>query len=455
MLGGYLMQRNGPVYQPLRCTLVFAALLGGLFFAGCDRSTQSQGPPPVPEVATVTVQPQKVVLTTELPGRTSPFRIAEIRPQVSGLILKRFFKEGSDVKADELLYQIDPAPFQAALKQAEAALAVAKRNADRARAALAASIANVTRQKATLDLARQNRKRFEDAYKDRAVSATQRDQAVTEAQVAEATLRAYKAQVKSDRKAIAAAKASIQQAKAALKGVRINLGYTKITAPISGRIGRSRVTEGAIVTAYQPTPLATIQQLDPIYVDVAQSTTELLRLKRRLEQGHLNHEGTNHGKVKLLMEDGTVYPHEGALQFRDVTVDPTTGSVILRVVFPNPEGILLPNMFVRAVIKEGVKEQAILVPQQAVARTLKGEPYALVVVSGERVEMRMLQLDRAIGDKWLVSTGLSIGNRVIVEGLQFVRPGMPVKATPFDKDKAAKEARGGDGAGQSRPKGGA
>jgi len=425
------MQRNGTAYKPLRCIVVFAGLCAGLLLAGCDRSTQSQGPPPVPEVATVTMQPQKVVLTTELPGRTAAFRIAEIRPQVSGLIQKRLFTEGSDVKAGQVLYQIDPAPFQAALDNATANLAVMRKSADRARAALQAGIARVTQQRATLDLALTNRRRFQDAFKDKAVSASQRDQAVTNANVAEATLRAAEAQLESDREAVAVAEAAIHQAEAAVESARINLSYTKIIAPISGRIGRSSVTEGAIVTAYQPVPLATIQQLDPIYVDVAQSTTELLRLKRRLEEGHLNYDGTNQGKVKLLMEDGTAYPQEGTLQFRDVTVDPTTGSVILRVVFPNPEGNLLPNMFVRAVIKEGVKEQAMLVPQQGVARDRKGNPFALIVSAEGKVGLRMLTLDRAVGDKWLVTAGLAPGDRVIVEGMQRVRPGMAVKVVPF------------------------
>ena len=406
-----------------------------LAFSACKPGGQGAPPARIPQVGYVTVRPERVVLTTELPGRTSPFRIAEVRPQVSGLILKRLFKEGSDVKVGELLYQIDPAPFEAALEQARAALEAARKNADQARAALAASIANVKRQKATLALARLNRERFEEAYKERAVSATQRDRAVTEAQVAEATLGAYEAQVESNRKAISAAEAATAQAKAAVRSARINVGYTRITAPISGRIGKSNVTEGAIVTAYQPMPLATIQQLDPIYVDVPQATTELLRLKRRLEKGALRHNGAEERKVRLIMEDGTQYPLEGRLEFRDVSVDPTTGSVILRMVFPNPKGVLLPRMFVRAIIREGVKKDAILVPQQAVNRTPKGLPYVLLVGKNGKVERRMLKLGRAIGSRWLVISGLDPGDRVIVEGLQFVRPGMPVKATPFNPGK--------------------
>ena len=220
-----------------------------------------------------------------------------------------------------------------------------------------------------------------------------------------------------------------------METARINLNYTHIVSPISGRIGTSTVTDGAIVTAYQPTALATIQQLDPIYVDVPQSTTELLRLQRRLEEGRLNRDGTNVNQVQLILEDGTKYPLEGTLQFRDVSVDPTTASVILRMVFPNPNGVLLPGMFVRAVVKEGVNDQAILIPQQAVSRDPKGNPVALIVNAAGKVEQRMLGLDRAIGDQWLVSSGLAPGDRVIAEGMQKVRPGAAVKAVPFDDSR--------------------
>jgi len=406
-------------------------LSGGLSLSGCDRSPQSQPPRPVPEVATVTVQPEKIVLTTELPGRTSAYMIAEIRPQVSGLVQKRFFEEGSDVTAGQVLYEIDPAPFRAALNNVAANLVAMQKAADRARAALGASVAGLARHQATLELARINRERFEGAFKDRAVSAGERDQAVTEAAVAEAALRAAEAQVQSDRKAIAAAQANIQQAEAALETARIHLGYTKITAPISGRSGRSNVTVGAIVTAYQPLALTTIQQLDPIYVDMTQSTSELLRLRRRLEGGRLSSGATNRNKVGLVLEDGTVYPLQGTLQFRDVTVDPTTGSVMLRGVFPNPDGVLLPGMFLRAVVEEGVSEHAILIPQQAVSRDPKGTPLVCLVDAEGKVEQRTLKLDRAIGDLWLVEAGLSPGEKVIVEGLQRVRPGVFVKDVPF------------------------
>ncbi len=428
-----------------RVKFVFAVgiLSGALILTGCDRPTQSQPPRSIPEVATMTVSTQSVVLTTELPGRTSPYLVAEIRPQVNGLIQKRLFTEGSDVKPGQVLYQIDPAPFQAAFDTAAANLNAMQGAAERARAALRASIAGVARQRATLKFARTNRDRYEKLFKDKSISASGRDQAVTDAKVAEAVLQAAEAQVESDRKAIGVAEAAIQQARAALQTARINLGYTKITAPISGRIGRSNVTVGAIVTAYQPLALATIQQLDPIYVDVPQSTTELLRLKRNLNQGRLSQNGKGQKRVGLLLEDGTAYPLEGTLQFRDITVDPTTGSVILRVVFPNPEGVLLPGMFVRAMVKEGVDEHAILIPQQAVARNPKGEPFALIVGAQGKVQQRMLTLDRAIGNKWLVVKGLQAGDHVIVEGMQKVRPGASVKEVPFNAEghKDAKHGR--------------
>ncbi len=413
---------------------VGGVLTGILILGGCGQQAVTGGPPKggVAEVAVVTIQPKRLVSTTELAGRTSANRVAEVRPQVSGIIQKRLFTEGADVKAGQALYQIDPAPFQAALDNAAANLAAMRKNADRARAALRASLAGVTRQQATLDFARTNRGRFEELSKEGAVSASQRDQAVTEADVAEATIRAAEAQVESDRAAVAAAEAAINQAEAALETFRINLGYTSITAPISGRIGRSGVTEGALVTGQQPTALATIQQLDPMYVDVPQSTTEVLRLRHRLEDGLLNHNGKIRNRVRLILEDGANYPLDGALQFRDVTVDPATGSVILRVLFPNPKGFLLPGMFVRAVVEEGINPKPLLIPQQAVSRDHKGNPLTLTVDAAGKVEQRMLTLDRAIGDQWLVSSGLATGDRVIVEGMQKVKPGASVKAVPFE-----------------------
>ena len=420
------------------CGAGFAPVACGLALSACSRQPQAL-PAMTPEVSTVTVAEKQVLLTTELPGRTVPYLIAEIRPQVNGLLLKRLFTEGSDVKAGQTLYEIDPAPFKAAVDSATANLEAARRTADRAKAALSVSQAGVARQQASTEFARANRARFEDLFKEKAVSANDCEQAVTAAKEAEAALKACEAQVQSDQSAIAAAEAAILQAEAALATARINLGYTKITAPISGRIGKSAVTDGAIVTAYQMTPLASIQQLDPIYVDVPQSTVEQLRLRKRLADGRVNREEKDANQVQLLLEDGTPYPQAGTLQFSDVSVDQTTGSVILRMVFPNPDNALLPGMFVRTVIKEGVNEKAILVPQQTVSRDTKGNPVTLVVNAEGKVEQRPLTLDRAMGNQWLVATGLKSGDQVIAEGLQKVRPGIAVKVVPFEDAKKTPE----------------
>ena len=366
-------------------------LLLSLLSGGCDRK-QPAPPPAVPEVAVVTVQPQRVVLTTELPGRISAHLVAEIRPQVGGILQKRLFTEGSDVKAGQVLYQIDPAPFQATL--------------DNARAGLGRSEAN-------LPAIRLRSERYREALVDKAVSQQDYDDAAGALKQAEADVRYWKATVET---------------------ASINLRYTRITAPVSGRIGKSNVTDGALVTANQPAALALIQQLDPVYVDVTQSSAELLRMKRNLEDGRIQQDGTNRNKVSLILEDGTRYPLKGTLQFRDVSVDSTTGSVVVRVDFPNPKHTLLPGMFVRAEVEEGVNKQAILIPQQAVSRDPKGNPVALIVDAGGKVEQRRLTLDRAIGDKWLVSSGLVSGERVIVEGVQKARPGSVVKVVLFDAD---------------------
>ncbi|NQU44744.1 efflux RND transporter periplasmic adaptor subunit [bacterium] len=386
---------------------------------------------PAPEVETVTVREERVVLTSELPGRTSPYLMAEIRPQVGGLIQKRLFTEGADVREGQALYEIDSALFQAAVDNAQANLAAARKGADLARAAIEVSQAGVEQQRAILALALSNSRRFTELAEDGAVSLFERDQAVTEAQVASATLRSALAHVTSNRAAVEAAQAAIQQAEAAAKTTRINLGYTRITTPISGRIGKSNVTVGALVTAHQPLALATVQQLDPIYVDVRQSSAELLRLRHRLEGGQIDQDKATTSKVQLILEDNTSYPMEGTLEFRDVTVDQATGSVVLRVAFPNPRGILLPGMFVRAVIREGIDEKAILISQQAVSRDPRGNPLALIVDATDTVEQRTLSLDRAIGNQWLVTSGLAPGDRVIVEGSQRVRPGSSVRVLSY------------------------
>jgi membrane fusion protein (multidrug efflux system) len=382
----------------------FLALASGLLLGGCQNTHgRPAAPPRVPEVATVTVGTQPVVLTTDLPGRTSAYRIAEIRPQVDGIIKKRLFEEGAEVATGQALYQIDPASFQAALQNAMASLGKAEAN---------------------LPAVRSKEERYREALSDNAVSRQDYDDAAAALKQAEADVQLWKATVET---------------------ARINLGYTRITAPISGRTGRSNVTEGALVTAHQPVPLVTIQQLDPVFVDVPQATSELLRLKRRLKDRRLMRNGTKQNKVKILLEDGTTYPLEGTLQFRDVSVDPMTGSVTLRILVPNPDRVLLPGMYVRAVVTEGVNEQAILVPQQGVARDPKGNPLALIVDGEGNVEQRMLGLDRAIEDKWLVSSGLSPGDRMIVEGLQNVRPGDAVKVVPW-VPAGDREAASGDAA---------
>ncbi len=366
-----------------RCKPWFAAVFLAFFcLLGCNR-TQEAPPQQVPEVSVFAVYPQKIVLTSELPGRTSSYLVAEIRPQVNGLLQKRLFTEGSQVKAGQLLYEIDPSPYAAAYENAAASLQSTKKAADRAKAALDASTAGLKRYEALLSLSKMNFQRYDKLSKTQAVSAMQFDQAKADVDVADSELRVAEAQVESDHQTVEAAVSAIKQAEAAVKTAKINLDYSKIMAPISGRIGRSNVTEGAIVTAYQPTPLAIIQQLDPIFVDVPQSTTEVNRLKRSLANGRLKTNGTD--EVKIVLEDGTPYHENGSLKFQDVTVDPTTGSVILRIVVPNPDGILLPGMFVRAIIDEGVNEQAMLVPQQAVSRDPKGNPTTLVVGADRKV----------------------------------------------------------------------
>src|SRR5512141_1055626 len=390
-ISGGLMQTSRNSYEPSRWPVALTALASLLLIGGCQSGQERQtASAPVPEVATVKVSMESVALTTELPGRTSAYLVAEIRPQVNGIIQKRLFTEGSHVRAGQVLYQIEPAPFQAALENAKAAVAKAEAN---------------------LHATRSRAERFKELLPEHAVSQQDYDDAAATLKQTEADIEYWKAMVQT---------------------ARINLGYTRITAPVSGRSGKSNVTEGALVTAQQPAPLSTIQQLDSVYVDVPQSTTEMLRLKRSLEGGRLNQGGAGQKKVKLLLEDGSAYPLTGTLQFQDVTVDPTTASVNLRIVFPNPEGVLLPGMFVRAVVREGIKEKAILIPQQSVSRDPKGNPVALVVDPGDKVAQRMLTLDRAIGDKWLVTAGLGSGDRVIVEGMQKVRPGASVKVVPFE-----------------------
>lgn len=343
------------------------------------------GPPAfTPAVTVVTLQQSPVSLTTDLPGRVSAFRVAEVRPQVSGVVLKRLFREGDRVSAGQQLYLIDPAPYEAALAQAEANLAGARANVMSARL-------TVERDQPLVDA--------------RAVSRQDYDNAL-------ATLEQNQAQVAADQ--------------AAVRTAKINLAYTRVYAPISGRTGRSSVTVGALVTAEQATSLVTITALDPVYVDLTESTSSLLRLKREFAAGQIRRVGANEASAQLTLEDGSHYSFPGKVEFSEVTVDQNTGTVTVRAIFPNPEELLLPGMFVRAAIDEGVQEGAILVPQQGITHAPDGSATALIVDRGGRVEARVVQLGRAVGNQWLVTAGLAAGDRLIIGGLQKVRPGMSV-----------------------------
>jgi membrane fusion protein (multidrug efflux system) len=375
----------------IKLAVLTGVLAGMLIMTGCKQQSSVGGPPAgaPPEVGVVTITTAPVTLTMELPGRISPHMIAEVRPQVSGIIQKRLFTEGADVKAGQLLYQIDPATYQAAFANAKAALA---------------------RTEANITTVRLKAERFRELAAIKAVSQQEYDDA-------SAMLKQVEADVAANQAAVDAA--------------RINLDYTSVKAPISGRIGRSTVTDGALVTASQTAPMATIQQLDPVYVDVTQSSAEVLRLKRNLATGKIKGENASQAKVKLLLEDGSSYLQEGTLKFSEVAVEQDTGSVTLRALFPNPDQLLLNGMFVRAVLEEGVIEDGILVPQRGVTRNPKGDAMVMVVGAEEKVEPLVIKVSRTVGDNWLVSEGLKTGDRVIVEGLQKARPGTPVKAVPF------------------------
>jgi membrane fusion protein (multidrug efflux system) len=382
-----------------RAPRVALLLAAAAAVAGCNRGGQKAAAAPSGpvEVGVVTLEPTSVTLTRELPGRTSAYRVAEVRARVNGIVQKRLFTEGSDVREGQPLFAIDASPYRATLEGAKAQLARAE--AQLANAKLVSS-------------------RYADLVKDNAVSRQEYENAMA---------------------ALQASEADVSAGKAAVETARINLGYTTVTAPVSGRIGRSAVTEGAYVQQAQATLLATVQQLDPVYVDVTQASVDVLRLRRDLEDGKLQSAGKGQAKVKLVLEDGREYPLAGALQFTDVTVDPSTGSIALRALFPNPKKELMPGMFVRARLEEGVNPEALLVPQQAVSRDQKGLPFALVVGADRKVERRQISTDRAIGDAWLVTAGLKRGEQVIVEGLQKVRPGVevkPVAAAPGPKQAA-------------------
>jgi membrane fusion protein (multidrug efflux system) len=379
-------------------TTIFVAvgmLTLNLLLGGCDKKKGAPPPAGPPEVSVLTVQSQAVTLTTELSGRTSPWQVAEVRPQVAGIIQKRLFTEGAEVKAGQVLFQIDPASYQATLASAKAMLARAEAN---------------------LLPAQLRAGRYQELLESKAISQQDHDDAQA---------------------AVKQAEADVAAARAAVENARINVQYTSIDAPISGRIGRSTVTAGALVTANQTEALATIQQLDPIFVDVTRSSSEILQLKRQLAAKTLQTDAAGAARVKLILEDGTPYPLTGTLKFSEVSVDPGTGSVTLRTLFPNPEQLLLPGMFVRAVLEEGSNASALLVPQRAVTRNPVGKPMVFVVGAEEKVEARTIKVLRTVGDDWLVEEGLNPGDRVILEGIQRARPGTVVKAVPFGVPAAA------------------
>ena len=369
---------------PRALTRAVLCMLLSLMLLACEEGGKgapgSSGPR---EVVIIKLEPRREVYTTALAGRIASFQVAEVRPQVGGILQQRLFTEGADVKAGQALYQIDPATYEAALDSAQAALMKAE--------------ANVTP-------ARLKAERFRELLAIKAVSKQEYDDAQAAFKQAEADVAVH----------------------AAVKTARINLEYTKVRSPISGRIGKSAFTPGALVTANQAQALTSVRQLDPVYVDITQSSQDLLRLRAQFTNGELR-SAAEEAPVRLKLENGAMYPHEGRLQFTDVSVDESTGMVSLRALFPNPEHILLPGMYVRAVIAEGVDENALLVPQRALRRDPKGQASVLLVDGGGKVDVRLVDVGRTVGDSWQVLSGLKPGDRVIVEGGQNVRPGMSVK----------------------------
>ncbi|MFC5741258.1 efflux RND transporter periplasmic adaptor subunit [Dyella tabacisoli] len=367
------------------CSLVFAGLILGAAMLGGCRQHDAAPQPGVAEVTVVTLKPQTVTIRRELPGRTTAYLIAEVRPQVNGIVKQRLFTEGALVRAGQALYQLDDATYRAEYGSAKANLA-------KAQAALVSTSMNAQRSAALAKvnvLSKQDNDNVHATWKQ--------------------------------------AEADVAAAQAALQSSAVVLGYARIVAPINGRIGKSSVTQGALVTANQPTALATVQQIDPLYVDITQSSHEMLQLRQQLANGALKE--TDDAPVKILLEDGSTYTHDGRLQFADVTVDPSTGSFSLRVVVPNPDGLLLPGMYVRAVLDKGVNPNGLLVPQQGITHDPKGDAIAMVIGKDSKVEQRKVHVSHALGDQWLVQDGLAPGDQVIVEGLQKIQPGVLVHAT--------------------------
>jgi len=373
------------IFSSARRSLAVAVICFPVLLAACggnDNKAAGKAPPPAPKVSVLTIAPRSVTLSTELAGRTTPYVVAEVRPQVRGIVKERLFEEGARVKAGQTLYRIDSATYEADLESAKAGLAKAEAN---------------------LATVRLKAQRFDELVGINAVSRQARDDATA---------------------ALKQAEADVATAKATVKAAQINVDYTRVSAPISGQAGRSSVTPGALVTANQQDAMVTVQQLDPIYVDIQRASTELLALRRDFAAGRLKHAEGDKARVKLTLEDRSEYPLTGTLQFAETTVDPSTGNVTLRAVFPNPNHTLLPGMYVNAVLEEGVSEHAILAPQAAVMRDPKGNATALVLGEDGKVQQRELKVERAVGDQWLVTDGLAAGDRLILDGLQKLRPGM-------------------------------
>ncbi len=383
---------------PRRRYRLAMSLLAAAMLAACG--TEEAGPPPPPEVGVLTLSARSISITSQLPGRTTAYRVAEVRPQVTGIVQRRLFLEGSEVKAGEQLFQIDAAAYRAALSSAEAALKRAEAQA-------------VT--------AKLLEERYAPLIAANAVSKQENDEAIA---------------------ARARAEADVADARAQVERARINVVYTQVLSPITGRIGRALVTEGALVTSGQEDALATVQQLDPIYVDITQSSTEMLRLQRQLASGELVKNARNEAEVALTLEDGTAYPERGRLKVAEVSVEPSTGSVTLRAEFPNPRRELLPGMFVRAQLTQGTRAAALLVPQRGVSHNARGEATVMLVDAQNKVAERIVTADRAIAGEWLVTAGLSPGDRVVLDGLQKIKSGAVVNPTPA-AEQALADQQGG------------
>ncbi|AUL47913.1 efflux transporter periplasmic adaptor subunit [Bordetella trematum] len=387
-------------FSPQRVSGLGIAVTLGLLLTACGKEPQMN--PGMPQVAVITVQPQKASVISELPGRVDAVRDAQIRARVTGIVQKIQFQQGGDVKENQVLFKIDPAPYKAAYDQASAQLKQAQ---------------------ADLFSAKLLAERYAPLVKANAVSKQEYDNA----------LAAYRQ-----------ADAAVTAAKAAQTAAQINLGYTEVTSPITGRIGRPLVTEGALVEATSATQMATVQQLDPVYVDFTQSTADLARLRQAFESGQLQKVGPDTARVSIMLEDGSRYPQAGKLLFTGITVDPSTGNVILRAEVPNPSEVLLPGMYVRVRLDEGANDRALMVPQQALQRTADGLQSLMVVKEGKVQQVPVLTAPSAVENQWIVTQGLAAGDVVVVEGFQKIRPGAPVETSPWDPNAkpGAKPAQG-------------